>query len=277
VTRAPHKILALVLTHNAPSSLERCLDAMTGQSQRPDGVVVVDNASQPPVALPGPGWDSLPVEVVRSTINTGPAGGYVLALSQFLRSDATHAWVLDDDMRPDRFCLERLWAVAAKDPSSAFVFPLSRQTDGSLNVWPSWCGFVLAREIVEDVGMPMAELFWWAEDTEYLQWRIPKAGYERQVVSDAIVDHDAIRQGGPIPLWKYYYESRNMLYVHMHVKHKVGRFPRNVALLVARALIRERHSRLRRLMVMMRGWADGARGRLGMRFPVEPMQEREAG
>ena len=75
-------------------------------------------------------------------------------------------------------------------PAEAFVFPRSRQPDGSLDVWPSWCGFVLSREIVLSVGLPMGELFWWAEDTEYLQWRIPDAGYQRQVVDGAIVAHD---------------------------------------------------------------------------------------
>ena len=44
----------------------------------------------------------------------------------------------DDDMRPEPECLERLWAAARQDPASAFVFPRSRQTDGSIGVWPSW-------------------------------------------------------------------------------------------------------------------------------------------
>jgi hypothetical protein len=268
--------MALVLTHNAPASLERCLAAIGAQTRLPDTVLVVDNASQPPVGDLEKIRGRVPVEVVRSATNTGPAGGYAQALGEFVASDATHAWVLDDDMRPEPPCLERLWAVAAKDPTTAFVFPFSRQVDGSVNVWPSWCGFVVAHEIVEEVGLPMAELFWWAEDTEYLQWRIPDAGYHRQVVDDAIVDHDAVRQGGPIPLWKYYYEARNMLYVHLYVKRKIGRYPRNVTLLFARAILREQDGRLRRLLVIGRGLIDGARGRLGMRFPVEPLQERNA-
>ncbi len=276
MSRVAPKVMALVLTHNAPASLERCLAAIAAQTRQTDAVLVVDNASQPPVGvLPSIGG-RVPVVVMRSATNTGPAGGYAQALGEFLASDATHAWVLDDDMRPEPNCLERLWAAAAEDPGIAFVFPVSRQRDGSLDVWPSWCGFVVAREIIEDVGLPMAELFWWAEDTEYLQWRIPEAGYPRQVAKDAVVNHDAVRQGGPVPLWKYYYEARNMLYVHLHVKHKVGRYPRNVTLLFARALVREHHGRLERLWVMVRGLVDGARGRLGMRYPVEPLKERNA-
>jgi rhamnopyranosyl-N-acetylglucosaminyl-diphospho-decaprenol beta-1,3/1,4-galactofuranosyltransferase len=268
------RIMAVVLTHNAPGSLERCLAAIAAQSIPPEAVLVVDNASQPPVARESLAIWSGPTTLVRSEINTGPAGGYHQALACFLESGYLHAWVLDDDMRPDRFCLERLWEVAGRDPESAFVFPVSRQADGSWGNWPSWCGFVVARPVIEAVGLPMAELFWWAEDTEYLQWRIPEAGFERQVVNQAIVDHDAIRQGKGVPLWKYYYESRNMLYVHLHVKHRIGRYPRNMSKLLARAMVREKGGRLPRLAVIARGIADGVRGRLGIRYPVEPMSER---
>jgi rhamnopyranosyl-N-acetylglucosaminyl-diphospho-decaprenol beta-1,3/1,4-galactofuranosyltransferase len=268
------RIMAVVLTHNAPDSLGRCLKAIADQTIPPDSLLVVDNASQPPVSLDDEMGAGLPTRLVRSEINTGPAGGYVQALAEFLASGFRHAWVLDDDMVPDQRCLERLWTVAQMDPESAFVFPISRQPDGAYGFWPSWCGFIVARQIIEAVGLPIAELFWWAEDTEYLQWRIPEAGYHLQIVNDAFVDHDPIRHGERVPLWKYYYESRNMLYVHLRVKRRIGRYPRNMSKLLARAIFREKDGRLRRLAVMARGLTDGARGKLGVRYPVEPMRER---
>ncbi len=269
------RIMAVVLTHNAPDSLTRCLRAIANQTVPPESIMVVDNASRPPATL-GPLAEPLPTaSLVRSEVNTGPAGGYALALQRFVDSGSLHAWVLDDDMHPEPECLERLWALASAEPESAFVFPTSRQPDGSLGNWPSWCGFLIARQIVEAVGLPLQELFWWAEDTEYLQWRIPQAGYVRQVAHDAIVEHDAIRQGDSVPLWKYYYEARNMLFVHLHVKRRIGHYPRNISKLVGRALLREGNGRWRRLAVIVRGLSDGARGRLGIRYPVEPMQERE--
>jgi rhamnopyranosyl-N-acetylglucosaminyl-diphospho-decaprenol beta-1,3/1,4-galactofuranosyltransferase len=268
------RIMAVVLTHNAPDSLGRCLTAIAGQTLPPDSVLVVDNASSPPVSLDDRSGASLPTRVVRSEVNTGPAGGYAQALAEFVASGFRHAWVLDDDMVPDLCCLEQLWTVAQRDPDSAFVFPISRLPDGARALWPSWCGFIVARQIIEAVGLPMAELFWWAEDTEYLQWRIPEAGYNWQVVNEALVDHDPIRHGDGVPLWKYYYESRNMLYVHLRVKRRLGRYPRNMSLLLARAIFREKDGHLRRLAVIVRGLSDGARGKLGIRYPTEPMHER---
>jgi GT2 family glycosyltransferase len=270
------RIVAVILTHNAPESLGRCLRAIAGQTAPPEAVLVVDNASAPPAALPPTDVFPISARLVRSDVNTGPAGGYATALAEFLGSEYLHAWVLDDDMVPEAACLERLWSVAAQDPERAFLFPLSQQVDGSLGVWPSWCGLLVSRQIVEAVGLPMEELFWWAEDTEYLQWRIPEAGFPQQVVPDAVVHHQAVRQGGPVPLWKYYYESRNMLYVHLYVKRRIGRYPRSLSKLVARSLLREQDGRLRRVAVIARGLADGVRGRLGVRFPVEPLQEQIA-
>ena len=273
---ADSRIVALILTHNAPVSLRRCLDTIAMQSTAPAAVLVVDNASTPPVSLDAGAAPGMKLTVVRSEVNTGPAGGWAQALSEFVASDYRHAWVLDDDMRPDAHCLEQLWAAASDKPASAFVFPVTQQPDGSYTVWPSWCGFVVAREIVEQVGLPMAELFWWSEDTEYLQCRIPEAGYERQVVKQAVVRHDAVRQRDGVPMWKYYYEARNLLWVHLHVKHRVGRYPRSVTHLLGRAVFREGGGRLRRLGVITRGLWDGARGNLGVRYPVDDMQERAA-
>jgi rhamnopyranosyl-N-acetylglucosaminyl-diphospho-decaprenol beta-1,3/1,4-galactofuranosyltransferase len=275
--RSEPSVMALVLTHNAPGSLDRCLRSIAAQTQLPEVVVVVDNASQPPTAVESlPGYpNELKLRVVRSDINTGPAGGWAQGLEVFLESEFRHAWVLDDDMLPEPQCLERLWEAVRPRAESAFAFPKSRQVDGSLGVWPSWCGFLVSHRIVGEVGLPMAEMFWWAEDTEYLQWRIPEAGYRVQVVDDAIVNHDAIRHGDGVPMWKYYYEARNMLYVHLHVKRRVGRYPRSLSKLLARAVVREKDDRLRRLAVMGWGLWDGAWGNLGIRYPVEPMQERQ--
>jgi GT2 family glycosyltransferase len=267
--------MAVVLTHNAPDSLDRCLRAIAAQTTPPQAVLVVDNASSPPVDPDDVPPGCPPLTLVRSEHNGGPAGGYALALGEFLTTPYRHAWVLDDDMRPDPDCLERLWVVAAADPGRGFVFPISHQADGSVGVWPSWCGFLIAREIIEEVGLPRPELFWWAEDTEYLQWRIPGAGYPMQVVGDATVHHDAIRQGDGVPVWKYYYEARNMLWVHLYVKRRVGRYPRSVTKLLGRALLREPEGRVVRLRAMGLGLFDGARGRLGTQFPVESMQERK--
>ena len=268
------RIVALVLTHNAPQALARCIAAIGVQDDVPEAVLVVDNASQPPVAESRLPRHGRPLRVLRSDVNGGPAGGWAIALRYFLDNDYTHAWVMDDDIVPEPECLANLWDAASEAPASAFVFPVSIQPDGSVGRWGSWCGFLISREIVETVGLPMEDLFWWAEDAEYCEWRIPHAGFPRCIVDGAVVHHDAVRQGADIPRWKYYYESRNTLYYHLHVMHRVGRYPRKVTSLFLRAILRQRRDRLRCIGAMCRGLYDGARGRLGIRYRVGPLRER---
>jgi GT2 family glycosyltransferase len=264
---------ALVLTHNAPASLQRCLSAIASQTTPPGAVLVVDNASDPPVdrAKLDVG---LPIRIVRSETNLGPAGGWAVALSDFLADAFDFAWVMDDDIVPERECLARLHDRAAEDPEPAFVFPYARQPDGTIGQWGSWCAFLIAKDIVEEVGVPRAELFWWAEDTEYCHWRIPNAGHPRVIAEGALVRHDAIRQGTGVPTWKYYYETRNLIYLHLHIMRRLGWFPRNFTRLMGRALVRERGGHLGRLWAIALGACDGVVGRLGIRYPVAPMKER---
>lgn len=234
---------------------------------------MVDNGSDPAVDAAALDAGGLTIRVLRSDANLGPAGGWALGLQSFVESSFGHAWVLDDDIVPEPECLQVLWAEAAEAPERAFLFPRSIQPEGTVGRWGSWCGFLIAKQIVEAVGLPRAELFWWAEDTEYCQWRIPRAGYRRRVVRDAVVHHHAIRRGGNLPAWKYYYESRNMLYLHLHVMRHVGWYPRNMVRLVGRAFVRQRRHRVACLAAIARGVVDGARGRLGIRYPVAALRE----
>lgn len=242
---ADAKIVALILTHNAPQALNRCIDAITAQTRLPSAIVIVDNASTPPTSPSQLTSGGIPVRVVRSDVNLGPAGGWAIALRDFLEHGFTHAWVMDDDIIPEPTCLDELWSVVSEDPLSPFAVPLSIQPDGSVGWWGSWCGFLIGRSIVEKVGLPMEELFWWAEDTEYGHWRIPQAGFPLRHVESARVHHDAIRRGGELPSWKYYYEARNTLYLHWHIMHRLGWLPRKLARLVARAVIRQKRNRIR--------------------------------
>ena len=128
-TKAP--VVALVLTHNAPMALRRCLEAIAAQTVPPSAVIVVDNATNPPVGNEL-STSELPVSVIRSDVNLGPAGGWAMAFSRFRASSFDFAWVLDDDIVPDPECLEVLLDEAAPDPKGAFLFPWAVQPDGSV-------------------------------------------------------------------------------------------------------------------------------------------------
>ena len=82
--RQGRRIVALVLTHNAPQSLARCLAAIDAQAEPPEEVIVVDNASQPAVDASYSLRRRSSLRVIRSDVNGGPAGGWAIALRSLL-------------------------------------------------------------------------------------------------------------------------------------------------------------------------------------------------
>jgi GT2 family glycosyltransferase len=137
--------------------------------------------------------------------------------------------------------------------------------------------------VVETVGLPDAELFWWTEDTEYLQWRIPRAGFEVSWTARPVMGITRGRADRAKPAWKYYYEARNQVYFRLHTQRtdddpkpenlllrvRAWRAGRATWKLAVRAVVREREARLGKLAAVMRGAGDGVRGRLGKSVPVD--------
>ena len=153
-----------------------------------------------------------------------------------------------------------------------------------------WWGVLVPREAVEEVGVPNAALVWWTEDTEYLQWRIPGAGFPVLESAVAVVEVSRSRPPGEKPPWKFYYESRNQVYHRLWVQRPCGQRPvprhlkvrirarrawQKVWRLGARALFTERTGRARKLAMVVRGAFDGVRGRLGETVPLDEADRPE--
>jgi GT2 family glycosyltransferase len=273
-------VLLLVLTYRAPASLRRCLEAVGHQSRPPDDVLVVDN--DPSSASQG---GSLPhtagerVRVLRTGDNLGPAGGHAVGLAEF-RDDGrwTHAWVMDDDCVPDPQALQRLVEAARGSAPGHLVLPtwVDGRT-GTVTNYPGWCGLLLDREAVRRGGLPRAEMFWWAEDTEYLQHRLPRRGVHVHRAVDAVVVHEPVRRSAGRAPWKTYYEVRNSVYYRLRVQRRWPVGPVKLLRVLAALLVASMREppRRERLRLYVCGLLDGLRGRLGRR--VTPPDDESGG
>lgn len=272
---------AVVLTYDARPSLERLLQALTEQTVPVGAVLVTDNASATPV-------DDLAdtivpeVSVTRLPQNVGPAGGYAHALSEFLESGYSWTWVMDDDCVPHPDALEEQLRLAA--PDRVVLATVRWAETGEIVRGHGWWGALIPRSIVASVGVPNPELFWWTEDTEYLQWRIPQAGYEVVWTDRPVIEVSRGRPDASKPAWKYYYEVRNQIHHRLHVQRPGSARPvprhlrirvrgwrafRSTSRLGVRAVFRERDDRMRKLAMVLRGASDGVRGRLGHTVAVD--------
>jgi rhamnopyranosyl-N-acetylglucosaminyl-diphospho-decaprenol beta-1,3/1,4-galactofuranosyltransferase len=264
----PPRVLAIVLTHNAPDALLRCLHAIDGQTRLPDAILVVDNSSAPPVVVER---GRAPIEVLRRELNDGPAGGHAAGLETLLARDEDVAWIMDDDCVPAPDCLARLLDHEVELADDRPVFPIWVDgPTGERRFLPAWCGFVIPRALVERIGLPRRDLVWWAEDTEYLQWRMRDAGVVVVEEPDAVVEHHRVRSTGRKPDWKVYYEVRNTIVYRVYVQPWTLNHGRLMARSLAKLLgqILRNGARSADLRAYARGVVDGFAKRTGMRVPL---------
>ena len=275
-------VLAVVLTYDAPEALRACLGSIARQTPPPAAVLVVDNASAPPAEVSD---DDGAVSILRLPDNTGPAGGYAAGLRAFLASGHAWVWLVDDDStpRPDALAAQLRFAASRPAPTAVLARMVDRDT-GAVADTHGWCGVLLPREIVAAVGTPIEELFWWSEDTEYLQWRVTRAGFALERCDDAVVEVGLRRATRSKPAWKFYYETRNQVYYRIHVQRQPETGPprafltrrvrwyragRVVAKLGVRAAFQEPDGRVEKVRMVGRGVRDGLAARLGRRVPVD--------
>lgn len=226
-------VTAVVVTHDRPALLDRCLQALADQVRPPGAVVVVDNGStQATGALLAARWPD--VVVVRSERNTGAAGGFHLGLEAATATGATWLWLFNDDDRPVPGALERLLTTARVDArvgaaAGWFTDEAGRvvrhgarwagrerpvhQVPGAETDVDLLCfsGTLVRSAAVAEVGLPLAGYFMMFEEYEYCL-RMRERGWVLRVVGLPLVEvAHAGSEGGQSPPWRGYYQTRNQL------------------------------------------------------------------
>ena len=278
------RVLAIIVAYNSPQALERCLRSLDAQTRRVDGVLVVDNSEPVPADTSGIDVDiTKQTRVLVAGSNMGPAGGFALGLATFMEEgDFSHAWLMDDDCYPEPTALQIILDAAAGVRPGSVVFPSAvYEATGVAMNYPGWSGVLIDRLAVRLAGLPRAEMFWWAEDTEYLQFRLPHKGVIVVRAPEARVLYDLIRRVGGRPAWKYYYEVRNMVWFRLAVQRgsEAWKLPKTVFGLLGSAIVSE--GRGEKLSMYGKGLAHGLMGRLGNQVkppaPKPPISEANDG
>ncbi len=249
------------MTFNRLDFLQICLDKISKQTYKNYDIVVVDNNSTdgtkefllshdfPQVHLPE---------------NTGPAGGFHEAIKFYLEKDGyDYLWLMDDDVFPANDCLEQLVNAAEENK---LVYPYIRNKACQTLWFPGWSGFLLPVKIAHQAGLPNRDLFFWSEDTEYIQHRIgDKLDCKIKWVPKAKVVHFTSKSSKK-KAWLYYYQVRNMLYVLLYVKDftafRMYKLIKNWSKLLGAIIIKE-NNKAEKLEWFLRGTVHGVTKKLG--------------
>jgi GT2 family glycosyltransferase len=276
-------VCAVVVTHNRRDLLSTCLNRLEAQTRRPDGILVVDNASTDGTA------DLLArragIEVERLEVNGGGAGGFARGLRVAHEAGYEWIWLLDDDTFAEPTCLEALLDGVRRAPAApSVVSSVARWRDGRLHPmngpWlrngraefaraararlasmraATFVSTMVRRDAVDRHGLPPGHYFIWLDDIEYTA-RILRhePGY---VVPDSTALHWTPRPYNSVTdtRERFYFKVRNHLWLLRG--QAFGGWERvgyaNSLLRAIATYLRSSPSRGRALLVVLRGIRDG--------------------
>ena len=244
------KIAVAIPTYNRKEVLVKCLEAVAGQTLRPECIYVVDNHSTDvtPELLHSLNYDK-DINGVRICYNYlpengGGAMGFSLGMETALKDGGYDAfWMLDDDGLPAEDCLEILSRYVRQ---YGYVSPVLMDINnpeklngackgsydpevlhaayGGGELMPRYCnpfnGGLFSIEAVKKVGIPKRELFIYGDEMNY-DMRMTEAGFPsygvfsarhlHPVMQDTDVHFLVLGHFKPVK-WKMYCMSRNKVY-----------------------------------------------------------------
>ncbi|GAB6093629.1 glycosyltransferase family 2 protein [Furfurilactobacillus curtus] len=294
----PIKYVSVIVTYNRKPLLIEAIHSMLAQTTPAQKIVVVDNCSTDGTdqAMTSEFGDNEKVDYLRLPENVGGSAGFYQGLARAKTYAADWICLADDDaiFAPDYFT--KLSQAAKRYPNYRVLTGTVRLASGpidhphrerlmntaTLSVKPvadaeyehnfecdifSFCGVVLRRNLIDQIGMPEKDYFIRFDDFEYALRAQKLTKFYN--VSDALITHKTTDEGHKISPWKEYYVTRNR--VAMTKKHSTNMAIAHLYLvyvmirkLTAMLVVPARRKVARYLTkAYINGYVDGYRNRLG--------------
>lgn len=239
------RVVAVVVSFNRRALLEQSLNAIFAAHQRPDALVVVDNASTDG----SPDFlrqfhAPVPYELVELATNTGGAGGFAVGMAHALANHKPDlVWIMDDDTEAHTDTLAeavRLWQNTPVTSRPAFIASTVEWTDGrnhpmnnprtrygaserglakwaALHARPvrsaSFVSLFVSAEAARNAGLPIVDYFLWNDDFEYTA-RLAKDRYALASEASRVSHHTAVFNSNTQDVGeRFFYEVRNKLWM----------------------------------------------------------------
>lgn len=257
ILRKNMKISAVIVTYNRKEMLLQCVKALCDQTVQPDDVYIIDNHStdgtreylvEAGVLSENPTQEQLDrkcaIHYQLLADNLGGAGGFAKGISLAYQNGADAVWIMDDDVLPEKDCLEAILEGKEKIRGKvSFLASAVRGAQGeAMNVpkldkrqflqYTDWYEYLeygivnikkatfvsllICREAIERCGVPWEPFFIWGDDSEYTQRLIRDYGPAYMVGTSKVVHLRGSREElsivkeenkNRIPLYYYYYRN----------------------------------------------------------------------
>ncbi len=240
------KIIAFIVTYNRLKLLKKCLNAVIGQTRKPDEIMVINNGSTDGTTE----WLSTQPVTTYTRENKGGADGFSYGIDMAYNCGADWIWIMDDDTIPQNDALQQLLTALSqlgnqqekvgflssavlwtdgkphemnkshlqRDHKKLANFPFASQAGLPLVQFGTFVSMLLSAKAVEKVGLPFKEFFIWCDDFEYSK-RIINSGLAGLAVKDSITTHETptnnqsnVFLDPQSSLWKFNYGLRNEMF-----------------------------------------------------------------
>lgn len=217
----------VIVTYNNYSMLYRLLDDISDQVYPVHRVIIVDNSTI--FHIFNYKFKNTGIKYIRPKMNVGSAGGYWLGL-KLTQERSDYVLTLDDDVTLDKNAIFELVRFFDTNKNRLKLFAARCVSFGSRLAKPQelryapWRGTMFSTSAIEYVGLPMKELFLYAEDIEY-SIRFHRLGYKCFWVPSALCTE--LRGSGKRQVtlfgksrviydrpYQYYYSFRNHIIVY---------------------------------------------------------------
>lgn len=298
---AKRLVTVVIVTFNRRELLERCLKAIANQTNKPQQVLIIDNASTDGTQEWVEDWlvQHIPQgRLSKLDSNIGGAGGFAHGMEIAMDGRCDWVWMMDDDAEPCPDALEQLLkeplntsniyssvAISGENlawpiiPSSSTCGPLLRPSDLRPLMEVSsvpFLGILISAELIKKIGYPDAGYFFQFDDVEYCL-RSRKAGASIILIGSSRINHPLAKRY-PVRIlgktlytfrmmpWKRYYYVRNRILLakkHFGLSAYYNTVPASFFRLIG-TLINE-PNRILQTWATIAGVWDGLWGRKGQR------------
>ncbi len=285
--------VAIVVTHNRKTLLERCIIAIEAQSASCD-IFIIDNASTdetPSLFTQDDKKNNERFFYFQLEKNLGGAGGFAHGIQIAKERGYDWYWTMDDDGYPHPDCLKNLlegprhstcrtplllndntpdillYPIVIDNKKYKTKLEISNEKKNFIEgVGFLFNGALLHSSLVRSIGLPDHRLFIWGDETEYTM-RIKKNGSSITTVVRALFYHPRsvdewkplilgrvfILTAPPLRMYCYY---RNYFYIY-HLYNKKTRFIRWVLIEIAKRIIA---GRWKDLALILKSFFDATHG-----------------
>lgn len=237
------KVVSVVVTYNRLEYLKICLIKLSQQTHPIEKIYLIDNASTDGTL----DWvnkyalrDYSNLKYIRLNENIGGSGGFNEGFRHASKEKFDYLWLMDDDVAPDKECLEYLLLDA---PIDGVIHPTRYYIDGEIFYWHHWLdpltmnkiptniemhlnylastnvacfeGALISNSVISKIGYPERHYFICEDDTLY--GFLASLSYPVLYTSRARLMRQ-IKSNGKNADWKLYYIFRNRLLCNTRIK-----------------------------------------------------------